>query len=153
MPPKEYPTRPKPNIRPVPVRRDPRSPDEWQSVVDSADVLLLIDSAQQYGLVVGGPKVNIARCNEMLAAGAEGGFFPSEPVRRRETIGAWLWHERTRLGLAQHALAARVGTNQVRISQIERGLVNISVDELTRLRTALLLAARTHAGEGVEHGS
>jgi len=137
MPPKRHPTRPKPNVRPVPTRRDPRSPDEWQDAVDSADVLLLIDAAQQYGLVTGGPKVNIARCNELLAAGAEGGVFPSAPDRRREALGVWLHSERTRLGLAQHVLASRVETNQVRISLIERGRVDVSPVELERLRAAL----------------
>jgi hypothetical protein len=137
MPPKRHPRSPKPNARPVPTRRDPQSPDEWQDAVDAADLLLLLDACRQYGLVEGGPEVNIARCNELLAEGAERGIFPSSPDRRRFGIAAWLAHERTRLGLVQRVIAERMRTNTVRVSNIECGRVTIDDGELARLRAAL----------------
>lgn len=143
---KARPTRPKPNTPPAPTKRDPRSPDEWQAAVDAADFALLIDAAQQYGLVVGGPKVNAERCQDILAAGAEGGIFPSAPDRRRATIALWLWTERAVLGMPQHALGKAAGTHQVRISMIERGRVDVSNEELARLR-AVLKAAGDAAAE------
>jgi hypothetical protein len=45
---------------------DPRSPAEWQEAVDTAEALLLIESARMYGLIFGGPYVNVARCEELL---------------------------------------------------------------------------------------
>lgn len=116
---------------------DPQSAEEWQDAVDSADLLLLLDACRQYGLVEGGPEVNFGRCNELLAEGAERGIFPSAPDRRRSGIAAWTYHERTRLGLSQGALAERVGTHQVRISLIERGKTDVGERELARLRASL----------------
>jgi hypothetical protein len=56
---------------------DPQTAEEWQFVVDAAHVMLLIDSARQYGLVAGGPKVNVERCMELLRYGALRGYRPS----------------------------------------------------------------------------
>jgi hypothetical protein len=50
---------------------DPESPAEWQEAVDTAHFLLLLDSARQYGLVEGGPAVDIERCEAILKRGAE----------------------------------------------------------------------------------
>jgi hypothetical protein len=50
--------------------QDPKTPEEWQDAVDAADVLLKIDAAREYGLVTGGPVVNVERCVELLKLGA-----------------------------------------------------------------------------------
>lgn len=57
--------------------RDRRTPEEWQQAVDGAEALLLIDSARQYGLITGGPVVDVERCSEILKQGAARGIKPA----------------------------------------------------------------------------
>ncbi len=57
--------------------RDPRTPGEWSDAVDTAHALLLLDASRQYGLLTGGPSVNIDRCDAILKAGAVRGIHPS----------------------------------------------------------------------------
>jgi hypothetical protein len=59
------------------IPRGRRSHRLWQELVDSAHALLAIDSARQYGLVQGGPKLNQDRCREILRDGEKRGFRPS----------------------------------------------------------------------------
>jgi len=99
---------------------DPQTPDEWQAAVDADDFLLLVDSAQQYGLITGGEGVNVERCVALLERGADQGIFPSPPDRRRAWIGHWLRRERAALGVTQRAVAERAGLHQARVSMIER---------------------------------
>lgn len=56
---------------------DPRTDAEWQEAVDQAEFLQLLDSARKYGLVTGGPTVNLDRCAEILAEGPRRGVTPS----------------------------------------------------------------------------
>jgi hypothetical protein len=58
--------------------RDPQTPEEWQEAVNGACVMLMVDSARQYGLVFGGPEVNVERCDELLARGKQLGVVPDE---------------------------------------------------------------------------
>lgn len=58
-------------------KHNPVTPTEWQEAVDAAHVLLLIDSAWKYKLIVGGPTVNVERCQEILRRGTELGVKPS----------------------------------------------------------------------------
>ena len=58
---------------------EPSSPGAWQLAVDSCHVLLLIDSARQYGLIKGGPVANVERCEDILKRGKTMGYVPSEP--------------------------------------------------------------------------
>lgn len=55
----------------------PESPEEWQTAVNAAKGALAFDSARQYGLVKGGPCVNVDRCVLILEKGRKRGFFPS----------------------------------------------------------------------------
>lgn len=50
---------------------DPTTPDEWQEAVDAASVCLAVDAARKYGLVTGGPEIDLDRCEEILRRGAE----------------------------------------------------------------------------------
>ena len=59
-------------------KRMPQSTAEWQEAVDLAYGALALVSARQYGLVLGGPRVNVRRCERVLALGKERGFVPSE---------------------------------------------------------------------------
>ena len=58
---------------------EPSSPGEWQLSVDCCHVLLMLVSARQYGLVSGGPVVNVERCEDILTRGKAMGYRPSEP--------------------------------------------------------------------------
>lgn len=58
------------------MNRDPQTPEEWQQAVNMASVMLLIESARQYGLVVGGPEVNADRCQQLLDKGERRGYRP-----------------------------------------------------------------------------
>jgi hypothetical protein len=62
---------------------DPQTPEEWQEAVDTAHVMLLIESARQFGIVRGGPKVVVARCEEILERGKARGYTPAEDVVER----------------------------------------------------------------------
>jgi len=55
---------------------DPTTDAEWQEAVDLAELWLLVDSVRLYGLVAGGPDVDVARCEEILRAGADRGITP-----------------------------------------------------------------------------
>ena len=68
---------------------DPSAPAEWQASVDAAEGALALDSARQYGLVIGGPKVNADRCVEILDAGRKRGIVPS-PDAVQEFVAALL---------------------------------------------------------------
>lgn len=61
----------------------PQTDEEWQAAVDMAHTYLLIDSARQYGLVEGGPVVNIARCEQLLRQGSERGTVPADDAVKR----------------------------------------------------------------------
>lgn len=63
--------------------RDPETPAEWQEAVDSAYAWIAFESARIYGLVEGGPDVDIERCAEILAAGAERGYRPADDAIER----------------------------------------------------------------------
>lgn len=59
------------------MNKEPNSPAEWQGAVDVAYVMLLIDSAKLYGLVSGGPEVNVERAQDIIRRGEELGVVPS----------------------------------------------------------------------------
>lgn len=56
--------------------KEPATPSEWQEAVDLAYGAQCLDSARQYGLVSGGPKVNLDRCDEILRRGNQLGYTP-----------------------------------------------------------------------------
>lgn len=58
--------------------RDPVTREEWQEAVDAAHFLLCLESARQYGLVEGGPEVDIERCVEIIDKGKAQGYEPKK---------------------------------------------------------------------------
>lgn len=65
-------------------------PEELRDVGLSAHALLLIESARLYGLVVGGPEVNVDRCIEIVAAAERVGCSYTDDevdVRVLELVG------------------------------------------------------------------
>lgn len=66
---------------------DPQTDADWQEAVDAAEVMMLGDSARQYGLITGWPVVNIERCEEILAKGKQRGFVPAADAVERLMSG------------------------------------------------------------------
>jgi len=58
--------------------REPQTPAEWQVAADLAETFLLIDSARQYGLVIGGPTVVVDRCVSILRRAKAAGIEPRD---------------------------------------------------------------------------
>lgn len=69
-------------------RTNPEDPEDWQRAVDAANALMVIEASRDYGLIVGGPEVDVGRCVEILAEGARRGIRPrhGSPV---EFVAAW----------------------------------------------------------------
>jgi hypothetical protein len=59
---------------------DPQTPEQWQEAVDSAAAMRMIADCKMYGLLEGGPVINISRCDELLERGQQLGVMPSAPV-------------------------------------------------------------------------
>lgn len=57
--------------------KEPKTREEWQAAVDAARGALMLHSARCYGLITGGPEINVARCQEILTRGAEFGVKPN----------------------------------------------------------------------------
>jgi hypothetical protein len=56
---------------------DPHTSAEWQEAVDAAAGLRMIAACKMYGLLDGGPEIDVARCDKLLKAGAARGVRPS----------------------------------------------------------------------------
>lgn len=46
--------------------REPQTDEEWQNAANGAEWALAVDSARLYGLITGGPIVDVERCEELL---------------------------------------------------------------------------------------
>lgn len=57
--------------------RLPETPAEWQEAVDLAEAWLHVHAAKQYGLITGGPTVDVVRCDEIIAMGKARGITPA----------------------------------------------------------------------------
>jgi len=63
----------------------PKTGAEWQEAVDLAEFYLCLDSARKYGLVKGGPEINVSRCEQILADGKRRGVAPTKGCVERLT--------------------------------------------------------------------
>jgi hypothetical protein len=54
----------------------PVTDQQWQDAVDAAHTLLTLETARLYGLVTGGPEVNVERCVEIIEDGRSRGTLP-----------------------------------------------------------------------------
>lgn len=61
---------------------EPKTATEWQSAVDAAAGLRAIADCKMYGLLEGGPTIDVRRCDEILKSGAARGFRPSQSVNQ-----------------------------------------------------------------------
>lgn len=59
-----------------PAPRSPRTKREWQEAVDLANFYLVLDSARQYGLIAGGPDIDVRRCEDLIVQGKHRGLEP-----------------------------------------------------------------------------
>ena len=66
----------------------PVSRRDWQLAVDAAHAVQSIEAARQYGLVIGGPEVDLLRCAEILERGAALGFTP-DPRAAERYVAEW----------------------------------------------------------------
>jgi hypothetical protein len=48
---------------------DPQTTADWRLVLAVAHACLALDAARQYGVVVGGPTIDVRRCEELIAGG------------------------------------------------------------------------------------
>jgi prepilin-type N-terminal cleavage/methylation domain-containing protein len=55
---------------------DPQTDADWMDAVDMAHAALSLDAARQFGLVAGGPMVNVERCVWIVEKGKAMGFVP-----------------------------------------------------------------------------
>lgn len=55
---------------------NPTTPEEWQNAVDAAEAFSVLHSAKLYGLVTGGPEVDIERRDEILEQAKQLGISP-----------------------------------------------------------------------------
>lgn len=67
--------------------QEPETREEWQEAVDAAEFYLYLHSARAYGLVKGGPEINIDRCEDLLRRGAAQGVLPSADAIERMVRG------------------------------------------------------------------
>lgn len=67
----------------MPEHTDPVSREEWQDAADAAHGALTLEAARQYGLVTGGPGVNVGRCQEILRKARALGVTPAADAIER----------------------------------------------------------------------
>lgn len=60
---------------------DPQTAEEWQEAVDGAAALRAVADCKMYGLIEGGPNIDVRRCDEILERGETRGVRPSKPVK------------------------------------------------------------------------
>lgn len=58
----------------------PRNEAEWREAVNIASALRLLHDCKLYGLVTGGPKADIERCDLILSRGKSLGFEPDDHI-------------------------------------------------------------------------
>jgi hypothetical protein len=63
--------------------KEPETTQDWQEAVDAAEGALALDSARKYGLVKGGPEVNVSRCEAILERGKKRRVVPAPDAIER----------------------------------------------------------------------
>ena len=65
-----------------PPPEEPTTPEEWQLVVDAAAGFRCIAECRMYGLMKGGPEIDVQNCVHFMARGAELGYHATLTMRR-----------------------------------------------------------------------
>lgn len=66
---------------------EPRTRDEWQEAADAADACLAIHAALAYGLITGGPEIDVDRCEQLLERARAKGIRPRPDALDRQLAG------------------------------------------------------------------
>lgn len=56
----------------------PQTDEEWQYAADASKAFQLLESLRFYGLVEGGPVINLDKCEELLELAAERLIYPTD---------------------------------------------------------------------------
>ncbi len=59
--------------------KEPETDAEWQEAVNGAAGMRMIADCKMYGLIAGGPNIDVSRCDEILERGRARGVLPSMP--------------------------------------------------------------------------
>jgi hypothetical protein len=65
--------------------KDPETPEQWQEAADLANFFLELESCRMYGLIEGGPRADIERCDSILNLARKRGIHP------RKFTGEEMW--------------------------------------------------------------
>jgi hypothetical protein len=65
--------------------REPQTPAEWNEAAALAEVMLDIDAARRYGLITGGPKINVERCRAIIRDARAQGIVSTAATINRVT--------------------------------------------------------------------
>jgi hypothetical protein len=60
--------------------KEPKTRAEWQEAVDAAAAARVVADCMMYGLLVGGPTINVERCDQIIERGQAREVYPSGPV-------------------------------------------------------------------------
>jgi len=63
-----------------PARTNPKTREEWQAAVNAAAALRALTDCKLYGLIAGGPEIDVERCDQLLAKAEALGIRPNAPV-------------------------------------------------------------------------
>lgn len=63
--------------------REPKTREEWQIAADAAHGALALDAARKYGLITGGPVVDVERCTAIIDAADARGIAPARDAVER----------------------------------------------------------------------
>lgn len=62
------------------MRKHPQTAAEWQEAYDMAHVMRMLHDCKLYGLLVGGPTIDVQRCDYLIAQGNAMGLRTSRPA-------------------------------------------------------------------------
>jgi hypothetical protein len=72
--------------------QDPQTPEEWQECVNLAAGWRQVADCKMYGLVQGGPDIDVRRCDQLLERGRQRGVFPSRSTVELAVAAVASWN-------------------------------------------------------------
>jgi hypothetical protein len=61
-------------------RTNPKTREEWQAAVNAAAALRALADCKMYGIIDGGPRIDVERCDELLAKAEALDIRPNVPI-------------------------------------------------------------------------
>lgn len=62
--------------------QDPNTPQEWQEAINRAVLFRALHASKFYGMVEGGPTIDIDRCDEIFAQAIAQGYRPNATLEQ-----------------------------------------------------------------------